>query len=879
MKNKTLLFVGPAVTLLILLNGGALSAQTRLIDFETYPGDVVPPSGDPLTTQFEPWGASPFSCDTGPPTMLAASFAGMSGSYVLRPVCCWESYDVTFTSPVSDVSILALDVGSGGLMLEAFDASDALVGEAQVVNESSGTGNADTLSVIGDQIARIAIRQVTVNGSDGFVIDDLQFTPGCEPNCDTCDGWTCTTCNDGWFLFAGDCIECTTCATGYYENVACGAETDTDCQPCYATCMDCDGPSAMDCTACATGTYDDLEGDDFNCAACTTCATGYYESVACGAETDTDCQPCFEGCTECGGPNAIDCTTCVTGYWDSDDTGGVNCTLCGEHCANCVSATTCLACDDGSYYAHEGSCADTCPPGFFGDADAGICVACEANCLTCDDEETCTGCAPGFFGESADCSACHTSCAECGSGESTGCTVCRPDDLFRDGVCYPAGDADGDELTNEQEDELGTDPLDADTDDDGLSDGDEIGDDAFYDEGEETDPLDADTDDDGIQDGTELGTVDGVGDPDDDGPMKGTNTEVFVPDGMPESTTDPLDPDSDLDGVDDGDEDLNGNGEVDDGESDATDPCTPNPNHSLCATGDIDADAFTNAEEEVAGTDPTNSDTDNDGLSDGTEVNGNTSTDPLDPDTDNDGLCDGSGDGPAEGDGTCEGGENGEDSNGDGIVDDDETDPTDTDTDDDGLTDFNELMELDTDPNNTDSDGDGIQDGTELDVTDQDISDDTDTEVFISDEDPATSTDPNDVDTDDDGLADGIEDANHNGRVDDGESDPNNPDDADCVSQDDCDGDGLTDREEAVYGTDPHRVDTDGGGISDYDEILAGADPFDDSDDIVVSMDDLDLEGGSGFGCSIVAYPAALGAAALLLLLGIAVLSRRRRAS
>ena len=34
---------------------------------------------------------------------------------------------------------------------------------------------------------------------------------------------------------------------------------------------------------------------------------------------------------------------------------------------------------------------------------------------------------------------------------------------------------------------------------------------------------------------------------------------------------------------------------------------------------------------------------------------------------------------------------------------------------------------------------------------------------------------------------------------------------------DDCDG--LTDAEEASYGTDPYDEDTDGDGISDYDEV------------------------------------------------------------
>ncbi len=59
-------------------------------------------------------------------------------------------------------------------------------------------------------------------------------------------------------------------------------------------------------------------------------------------------------------------------------------------------------------------------------------------------------------------------------------------------------DEEPDGLTNLQEYDLGTNPLDSDSDDDGLSDGAEV---ATY----ETDPADPDTDGDGLNDGTEVG--------------------------------------------------------------------------------------------------------------------------------------------------------------------------------------------------------------------------------------------------------------------------------------------------------------------------------------------------------------------------------------
>ncbi|HEX5837698.1 MAG TPA: hypothetical protein VFY26_07690 [Anaerolineales bacterium] len=144
-------------------------------------------------------------------------------------------------------------------------------------------------------------------------------------------------------------------------------------------------------------------------------------------------------------------------------------------------------------------------------------------------------------------------------------------------------DTDGDGLTNERENSLGTDPLLADTDADGLQDRDEV--DTFR-----TNPLDADTDEDGLLDGAEVLT----------------------------HSTDPLNPDTDGDGLSDGDE-----------ISRATDP----------RNRDTDNDGLPDGEEVRLGTDPRKADTDDDGLLDSQE--NPTCPRPLDPDSDGDGLLDG----------------------------------------------------------------------------------------------------------------------------------------------------------------------------------------------------------------------------------------------
>jgi hypothetical protein len=129
------------------------------------------------------------------------------------------------------------------------------------------------------------------------------------------------------------------------------------------------------------------------------------------------------------------------------------------------------------------------------------------------------------------------------------------------------------------------------------------------------------------------------------------------------------------------------------------------------------------------------------------------------------------------------------DSDGDGLYDElDVTCPFDADCDDDGLIDgarsgsedLNEDGDLDpgeTDPTNPDTDGDGLPDGLEKGLTapENPAATDLGAGYFVADADPSTTTDPSNADTDGDGMLDGEEDANHNGRVDAGESNPGTP--------------------------------------------------------------------------------------------------------
>ena len=388
-------------------------------------------------------------------------------------------------------------------------------------------------------------------------------------------------------------------------------------------------------------------------------------------------------------------------------------------------------------------------------------------------------------------------------------------------------DTDLDGLSNDKElNDYYTDPLDSDTDDDLLLDGDEIL--------NGLDPLDPDEDSDLILDGWEINyglNPHNVTDASDDFEPDGlTNLEEFT------WGTDPYLSDSDSDTLTDGDE-VNIHGTL--------------PNNP-----DTDDDQLTDGSEIfVHGTNATNPDTENDGMPDGFEItyslNPLVNDSGLDPDVDsitNLGEY-GYGTNP-----------NLNDTDTDKLDDFEEifvffTNPLSNDTDLDLLVDYYEIMieplddqyllnnTFQTDPNLWDTDGDQLSDHYEVATSGTNpIVNDTDSdlmldgyEVFFNlnpffddaslnyDTDELTNYeeflykgDPFDADTDDDRLLDSEE-------VFWGTD----------LNLDDTDGDFLTDYLEVIYyGTNATNWDTDFDGLSDLFELyIFGSSPFDPDSD------------------------------------------------
>lgn len=334
-------------------------------------------------------------------------------------------------------------------------------------------------------------------------------------------------------------------------------------------------------------------------------------------------------------------------------------------------------------------------------------------------------------------------------------------------------DRDSDGLINRDEYERGTNPLDADTDDDGLKDGAEVL--IYY-----TNPLMVDTDGDGIWDGQEI--------------RGGTNPLVV----------NFLESDRDSNGIDDTWEEQ----------------YYQDLPHSQewYELKDTDNDGLNDYQEYLYGSSPVNQDTDADGLSDYVEVR-ESSTLPNLKDTDGDDLTD------YEEIKIYMTNPNLRDTDGDRYLDGSEielsSDPLDpnsypSDQDKDGMPDAWEekynLNPQDASDGSTDLDVDGLNNRAEYYYNTNPVLQDTDGDILLDGREVQIGTNPRVHDVD-------FRDENQNGVDDAWEMQYFNELFSELGGRD-YDSDGLSDKLEYDYKTNPTLKDTDGDGLSDSEEIF-----------------------------------------------------------
>lgn len=172
MKVENLLMQLKLALLMAILVSGAPAAQAVLIDFN----DGV--AGDIIDSLYTDQGVIFSNAER----VTNFGLSGSTGPYGISAIGAYQWFSdnpviAYFSSDITDVSIIGVDVGENGLQLTAYDSEVGgnLRDLAQVFGTDLGNNQFFTLSVSAHLIKRVEIYQIQHVSIDGIVVEDLKF--------------------------------------------------------------------------------------------------------------------------------------------------------------------------------------------------------------------------------------------------------------------------------------------------------------------------------------------------------------------------------------------------------------------------------------------------------------------------------------------------------------------------------------------------------------------------------------------------------------------------------------------------------------------------------------------------------------------------------
>ena len=218
---------------------------------------------------------------------------------------------------------------------------------------------------------------------------------------------TCNTCLQTCLTCISTASNCTSCITPYnlYERtcvISCPSNTFSSnytCIPCSTNCLACTDLNT--CITCAAGFY------LVNGTCRSVCPAGYYVDSSSNRclQCILPCLTCFSrtNCSSCQSPALLSNNQCISNctigsYWNVNLSACSNCSM--TNCAYCT-ILTCISCQNSSYsYYVNGAilnCIYTCIDGTFADNTTMNCSSCYNNCRTCRNSSFCTRCSANYY--------------------------------------------------------------------------------------------------------------------------------------------------------------------------------------------------------------------------------------------------------------------------------------------------------------------------------------------------------------------------------------------------------------------------------------------------------------------------------------------------